>query len=596
MAANNNIPITSTGPALGNVPTPDSYLRLKLNIDGLKAQIAALQASGSQSASFTAQQLQQLQKALQANGSNPLNLTALAGQTLQPQQALIPSVLTLASSGTDGQVVFYRNAVWRFSSSTHRWTPISTTIILDYEYNLSAYNPAKYAPGSLFISINTNVSFIEEDTSSGSKWVPLYSETAAYPHADRFSTGIVNTVGGNTSSNVSWNNGTIFRPEMLGQQIWIESVLYPITSYTSNTSITVAGNTGNQNNANYAFEFPSINYPRGALFYETDRTVFYYCADASGALTVTGNNLSGPNGQPFDRYWTSIQINNNNYPISVQSASAATLLSPGPANGIQGYFVERGAWFYASGVMTAAGNGNFPQDLNINTDAGFYVWDSNRTIMRQAINVAANLSWVYQWGIYKDLLANIPGPLHANDVGLLFYATDVEHSFEAVVSGNNFVWNFAPGDPGSGYIVAGTQAPNGGLWALCDGNNANVTLGSGNLTTVTTPNLSAGVFLRGANNGSNSVGVVNSATAATWAVGAKTDDEAAHTHTINVTSNNAVLLNAGNNTVVTAVASPTSSGTAHNHNLSNNNAVLNAPSDANGGLPLNVELLWYMRR
>lgn len=784
MAANDNIPITSTGPALGNVPTPDSYLRLKLNIDGLKAQIAALQAAGSQSASFTAQQLQQLQKALQANGSNPLNLTALAGQTLQPQQGLIPSVLTLAASGTDGQLVFYRNAVWRFSASTHKWTPITSTILLDYEYNLGSYNPSKYAPGTIFISISTGVSFIEEDTSTGSQWVPLYSETVAYPHVDRYSAGTATSTAANSVYTIVPTSGPGFLPEMVGGQIWFNNAIYPISSY-NNGSLLLGANAGNQNNQNYVFEFPSINYPRGALFYETDRTVLYVASDANGNVSVAGNNITKLSGIPFDVYWTQMSINGNDFSVSVANNTSAVLQgNNSPGNGNFNYSVSRGAWFYATGIMIAAnnavyptdldistnhnfsmwddslstflsarannagalqwlplwaaaisdlhsnrnqhpptsypdgalyfetdrtvfyrladasglasvagniltnaggvpfdpswagyeivlggnfypvlsvsntssavignpplngnytftmprgawfytigfmncaGNGAFPSDLNIYQDLGFRVWDSNWTVMREATALNNNVVFTYRWGTYYGNIADIPavGTLHDRDTGLLFAALDVDHQFR--YGGSNNGWAFAPGDPGSGYIVAGTKVPNGGLWALCDGNNANVTQANGNVTLVATPNLTAGVFLRGGNNGSNSIGVVNPATSPTWLAGSATDPESnhthvipdqntglesAHTHTIsfitgtaNLTAGNNLYVQALNNT--TSNGSPhlhdvpsqsTNNGSPHNHTLSNSAAVLNPPSNNNGGLPLNVALLWYMRR
>jgi hypothetical protein len=75
IAANNGGPI-SKGPSLGNVEPPDSYLRLKQNIDALyksMGNVAALTAPQPP----TADQLGIIQSSLQAGGSHPLDLTAL---------------------------------------------------------------------------------------------------------------------------------------------------------------------------------------------------------------------------------------------------------------------------------------------------------------------------------------------------------------------------------------------------------------------------------------------------------------------------------------------------------------------------------------
>lgn len=69
---------TSYGPALGNVPAPDAYLRLKQNVDGLTKEIGNVKSS-IPGPNLTDGQLQQAQQALQANGKNPLNLLGLLG-------------------------------------------------------------------------------------------------------------------------------------------------------------------------------------------------------------------------------------------------------------------------------------------------------------------------------------------------------------------------------------------------------------------------------------------------------------------------------------------------------------------------------------
>lgn len=110
--------------------------------------------------------------------------------------------------------------------------------------------------------------------------------------------------------------------------------------------------------------------------------------------------------------------------------------------------------------------------------------ESDTGILR--VNDGAN--WLYTAGIAYGNLADLPGSLGAADSGYLFGAVDYAHQFRWDGAG----WNFSPGDPGSAYVVAGpdnNNSPFGGLWALCDGNNATVSQGNGNTTVLTTPSL-----------------------------------------------------------------------------------------------------------
>lgn len=651
--ANNNIPITSTGPALGNVPTPDSYLRLKQNIDGLQARVAQVAALAQVGGPLTGAQLEQIRAALQASGPNPLNLTALPGQTLQPQKGLVPSVITLPLTGTDGQVVFYRHVIWRFTAATHRWSPVSTIVIFDYGFNLSNYPASQYAPGVLFITLDSNVSFVEEDVASGSSvtptWTPLYSETVCYPHADRYSTGTCNTTASNNNFIASFVSGNAFQPEWVGQQIWINGNLYGIIG-KNGSNLTLAGNAGTQNAANFTFEFASLAYPLGALFYETDRSVFYYCGNAAGTVSAANNNnITWQSGVKFDPYWagSNISIAGNLYPVvSVAQNKLAMTINAGN-NVVTGnalsYAVPRGAWVYASGIMQCNNGNDYPADLDVATDLGFYVWDKTYTVMRQAQsynnNNALQIYFGYQWGKYVSILANIP-PQNNNggfsvlspfDNGFLFYATDVLHAFEfgSQVSNN---WNFSPGDPGSAYIVAGGgSSPVGGLWALCDGSVVSVTTSAGGTTPFTTPNLTGNAFVMAASNAAYT-GNQKNATSPTWSNNAATDNVTltasvslgnnATTDSTSLAGNftaSSVTLNystgissqiviTGVNTSVAMTpdphthglsgVSPTGSVTPnpHHHTLSNNNAILNPPSEANNGLPLRIALSWWLRR
>ena len=565
-------PIESNGPALGNVPTQDSYLRIKQNIEGLHAHINSLYLDSKLSKALTPDQLQQIQNALQAGGPNVLNLTALPGILLQPQAATIPEVTKLPTTGKDGQVLIYRKVIWRFYAKTHSWSPVSTILLLDYSYNLGNYLASSYSPGVLFLATNTGTLYVEQDLIIGGvstpTWVPQLSETVVRAHADRYSTGTLNTTANNNGSPAVWASGEHFRSSMVGQQIWISGNLYPVASYSNNNSITLSANLGVLTGANYVFEYPSINYPEGGLFIETDRNVEYYVGNANGSVNVTGNNVAWVSGPKFNVYWKSIVINNNNFNIASSVVGGTSLVvtsPPGNANGI-GYSVPRGAWFYATGMYT---NG----------------------------------------------LASIPADLDVTDANYCFGSNDYNHSY----IWNGTAWNFSPGDPGSAFIVGSVSPPLGGPWALCDGSTTVCATGNGSTTSVITANLTGDVFLKGGTPGN-----VQPANAATWDANSTTDsqnlntaNESSHTHALSGSGGlvvDSISFNPGNSnaslnfttgSVVASIDPTTGPGSPHNHainpnphshNLSNNNAKLNAPSENNGGLPLRIALSWYMRR
>jgi hypothetical protein len=625
-------PIGTTGPALGNVPTPDSYLRVKQNIEGIQAQLENAIKEGGKGP-LTLDQLKQVQEALQANGPNPLNLTALPGVLLQPQKASIPSVTTLPTQGSDGQAVLYRHVIWRFSGTTRAWSPASTILLLDYEYNLSNYAASDYAPGVMFVGSNTGVMFIEQDLVINGvvtpTWVPEYSSMVCLPHVDRQSSGTVDTSGSNNSYAVAYSSGTGFRSEMLGQQIWIAGNLYPVVSYNNSSLLGVSGNVGNLTGASYYFSYPSINYPKGALFYETDRTVLYRAEDASGNVSVSGgNSVAWTSGVPFDPYWTSILIGNNNYAIATVAANKTQLtLATTAPNGGAGYSVPRGAWFYTSGIYSN-NNASIPVDLDLSTDLGFYFYNTDYRIMTQLQSNSGVPYFGYRWGIREATLSQIPLTLNVLDAGYQFYASDYKHAYEW----NGTGWGFSPMDSGSAYIVAGGPlAFPGGNWAICDGSTVAVAIANGTTANVITPNLTGDIFLKGGTYTGNR----QAATVAKWANNASTDgvnlsvsgntgstalatgNENLHTHNIQVINYNVA---AGVDHTVSLVNAVTDPGTPHNHSispdphthtvsgaitpdphahgLSNNNAVLLAPAEGanNGGLPLRMALQWYMRR
>lgn len=574
MARNKNIPVTSTGPALGNVPTPDSYLRLKQNIDGLQTKLGEVQLLASTPRPFTPDQLTQLQHAIQAGGPNPLNLTALPGILLQTQPANVTEVTALPAIGSssDGELVLYRKVLWRFSGKTRKWSPVSTIVIVDYSYNLTNYPPSQYAPGVVFVSLDSGVVFVEEDLISAGittpTWVPLITGSIAFPHAARRSSGTLNTTGNSNGSPATWASGDHFLPSMAGQQIWISGNLYPVVLYSNNNAITLGSNLGGLSGAAYIFEYASVNYPAGTIFIETDRNVEYYAGNATGVVNVSGNNVSWVSGQKFDVYWRSLVIGNNAVAVSSVASNRTALVTSAPAgNGNnQGLAVASGAWFYATGQ-------------------------------------------------YTNNLNGIPADLESADANYSFGATDYNHSYKW--NGNN--WNFSPGEAGSAYVIAGSALPFGGPWGLCDGSSYVVAQDNATLTSVATANLTNNVFIRGGNPSSP-----QGATAPTWTAGAKTDDithnhtysgvtsiVGDHTHVVNANTTiiNYTPGNGSNLAPASTVASPTdpagshghsysgiTDNETHSHNLSNNNALMNPPGDINGGVPFRINLAWYMRR
>ena len=453
--------------------------------------------------------------------------------------------------------------------------------------------------------------FIQQDLVSGNTtvptWVPSLSETVVEPHSSRTSFGHLSVANNNAGAVCTQITGPPFTPDMATQQIWIEGNLYPIQSVSpANNTLVLTVPRASNNNANYVFEYPSVNYPPGAEFYETDRTVSYLAQNASGIVSVAGNNVAWVSGVQFDVYWNAITIANNVFPVVsvAQNRQALVVASPPGNNNNLHYSVPRGGWFFKGGVYSDA-LANIPTDLDLILDLG------------------------------TDYVANKAGPYG----GFRFRATDYRHSYWWMWDGNNAVaghFNWAPEENGAQYIVATNTfgGPDGGLWGLCDGSSYPIALSDGSTGNITTPVLSTGAFIRGGNNFG-----LNAANKATWAAGAKTDtislavtgnannfggttdDEATHIHAFSfLASSNTLLYTTGVSSAiyVSGVSNSgfTGNGTPHNHtfnvpgfnfnanvtpnphshNLSNSNAVLNAPTDANGGLPLNIQLLWWMRR
>lgn len=248
-------------------------------------------------------------------------------------------------------------------------------------------------------------------------------------------------------------------------------------------------------------------------------------------------------------------------------------------------------------------------------DFGTLFFETDRTVFYIVLDNGSGVHvWKYACGEYADVLANIPGGLGANDTGFLFGATDYLHLWRWAGA----AWHFAPGDTGSGMIVATGNgiAPFGGAWAFCDGSGATVATDAGGTTAVVTPNLTGEVFIKGGISVGQEVAV-----RATWEATAKTDDithnhtysgstdgVGDHQHGIITLVNDFQLLTGGTAASLSNVAtqnagahfhtitSQTTDDETHHHSLTNANAQLKVPSESNGGLPLRIGLGWYIRR
>lgn len=220
-------------------------------------------------------------------------------------------------------------------------------------------------------------------------------------------------------------------------------------------------------------------------------------------------------------------------------------------------------------------------------------------------------TWTLLSGIIYGNQNQIPNNFTINEAGVIFGVLDYGHQ----LVWNGTAWNFSPGDPGSKYFVdtPGTR-PNGpvGAWALCDGTAVNILQNDGTLALFTTPNCTTvGGEKTIVEVGSAYTGTPVAAQVPTWQAGAKTDDESAHTHPVPPESFSITIgggnIESGSSGLIFSVASPgtytgssagttTGPGSPHSHPLSNTNARLNAPSEANGGLGRRIVFTRYVRR
>lgn len=513
-----------------------------------------------------------IRDALQAGGVAPINITNLLG---------IPAQASLILTDT------HANRLANFPAASQA---IGTAFIeSDRKYlyvieSVAGVNTWVYVAGVSFNSqanryadlgsadtgaLYWSTDYLQLSEWNGTSWVILLSLPMTDLHVVRYATGTVDTTNV-ANSVVTWATGSKFSSTWVGRHIVVNGTRCTVTVFTSDTSITVDTNLGAHAGVTYYAGYFSVDLVPGIQFFETDRQQMYIVDDVTGG-TVTPNHsaIAWTSGNKFSPTWvgSSIVINGTTYPISaVTSTTALTITGDAGTPGAVSYSVAAGQWLYVSGVSYST-------------------------------------------------LANIGTDYTLTDVGALWQVTDYGHLLEWAGTG----WQWGPGEMGSAYILMGQpdgSQPNNGSWGLCDGSTYAVLGPTGVTSNITTRNLTGDVFIKG-----GAVGAPQAATVPTWQAGAKTDNAVTGITINNSTTGISVSVDshgtAADTTVtgagtrltspVTHTATVTDPGHNHgitepnagagsSHNLSNANAKLNAPSEANGGLPLRINVAWFIRR
>lgn len=223
----------------------------------------------------------------------------------------------------------------------------------------------------------------------------------------------------------------------------------------------------------------------------------------------------------------------------------------------------------------------------------FFYYETDRNVFYVSQQVSGVWTWVYSSGEMRGTLSpdQKPADLGTVDAGFIFVATDYLHKHRWTGS----AWEFAPGDPGSKFIVEGIATPLGGLWQLCDGSAVNVDQANGTLTSVTTPDTTGDIFIQGG----TYTGTRKAAARATWEAGAKTGIESTkHTHDVYILGES---IQPGGDPAQTVgqddvTLTTTEDSVDHDHALTDALSQLKVPSEANGGVPLRINIPRYMRR
>jgi hypothetical protein len=254
-------------------------------------------------------------------------------------------------------------------------------------------------------------------------------------------------------------------------------------------------------------------------------------------------------------------------------------------------------------IGTHAGRNNFNAN---NYPLGSKYFENDRNV-NYIVRVGNNNQvWGFAGGfmpvipVANNSELNLPSDLGIYDDG--FGATDETfgHTFRWFGSNNANGWDWWPGTIESGTLGwFGPFSANTNHWAAMTGANTTIVSNTGSISPYTTlnwtDNNTGAAFIQSVASG-NYNGNIIAATAPTWKSGANTDTENSHTHNVNLNVSNVPVTATGNSQAVFPTNYTTGPGTAHSHNLSNNNATMNAPSEANNGLPKRLGLIIYIRR
>ncbi len=124
---------------------------------------------------------------------------------------------------------------------------------------------------------------------------------------------------------------------------------------------------------------------------------------------------------------------------------------------------------------------------------GTSFYETDRTVTYQVQVVGGVNVWLFLTGVMRDVLANIPTGLGANDTTFWFKATDYMHDY----NWNGSAWHFNPADPGSDFYTTtlNPAGPNGGLWGQANGSVYAVAQDNGTTANVTS-SVTANSWLR----------------------------------------------------------------------------------------------------
>jgi hypothetical protein len=317
----------------------------------------------------------------------------------------------------------------------------------------------------------------------------------------------------------------------------------------------------------------SASLPVGTGWWETDRTALYLVAPAytytpaptaflTGTATLTptspGTMITDATG-PFNPAW-----------------DPATLLIR---------FNGAGAWHTITFIFVDHKSLQSPDTISDPSPSPYEL-----ALVPAPITVAQ--AWMYVLGEMKVLTIASPdlkpADLGVPDADFRIRALDFDHRYRWTGA----TWEFAPGDPGSKWIaMAMSAAPTAGVWALCDGSVSSAALANGSVAAVTTPNISAGTFIKSG----TYAGTADPATSPTWDTAVNTDTKTDSGTTGNVVPGTPVVVQSGSGQDTYGndhVHNFTTAG--HYHSVAS--TALKPPNETNGGLPKNMALSFYMRR